>query len=142
MRQYVQCTNMCQRTSCFNCAEVTYCFLLWSLLVFFFPNRSLLLRVLIGVKERVPERHTKREAASAVSRPGIARAPPPNVQENKCKYENVREIKCNGKMLPKPNFPLVNDTSAAPNVRETNCKYEHVREINCNGKMLPKPNFP
>ena len=45
------------------------------LLSTYFPNRSLLLRVLIAVQRGgYTETHTKREAVSAVSRPGAAGA--------------------------------------------------------------------
>ena len=39
----------------------------------YFHNRSLLLRVLMGHQRGDTETHTKREAASTDSRPGIAR---------------------------------------------------------------------
>ena len=40
----------------------------------YFPNRSLLLRVLMGVKRVDPEKHTERGPARMVARPGTANA--------------------------------------------------------------------
>ena len=42
----------------------------------YFPNRSLLLRVLMGHQRAVTETHTKREATSIASRPRIAKPIP------------------------------------------------------------------
>ena len=54
----------------------TCVFWLFVCFVCLFPNRSLLLRVLIWHQRVITETHTKREAASTDSRPGIAVAVP------------------------------------------------------------------
>ena len=82
----VCCVLQCPPFGCQNAKEIKkaisltrfviflkFCF---SIFVFlYFPNRSLLLRVLILVKRGgYTETHTKREAVSAASRPGVAGA--------------------------------------------------------------------
>ena len=54
----------------------------------------------------------------------------PETFGKKCKYENVREIKCNGKQIPSQRY-----ICRPKKVRGTKCKSENVREIKCNRKI-------
>ena len=102
---------------------------LWPFL--YFPNRSLLLRVIMTHQKRGPERHTG--VSGLRGRPAQNRSG--TFVENHFKFKKRSGNQMQRTNAPETQFSLVNDTSAAPNVRETNCKYENVREIKCKRKI-------